>query len=174
MSLYGFDRLREQLEEHIDSEWEWQVEEVAGTTKIEQLLLFAILTVCNYGGSEHKEVVVALTEEHEVKLLGLDNFNGIEPGLTLIVRPQAKMKGRVVDFLIHALDIHTNQWRQLVVECDGHDFHERTKEQAARDRAKDRALTLKGKDNFRFTGSEIWRDPWDCARQIFDWAVGSW
>ena len=30
--------------------------------------------------------------------------------------------------------------RQVVVECDGHDFHERTKEQAANDRERDRGL----------------------------------
>ena len=52
----------------------------------------------------------------------------------------------------------------LIVECDGHDFHERTKEQAARDRSRDR--TLQGMFKvFRFTGSEIWADPMACAAQ---------
>lgn len=171
---YGFERLREQLDEHIDSEWEWQAEEVAGDSQIEKLLLFSIITICGYGCTEHTEILIPLTEESERKLLEMDNFNGTSRGLTLIVRPQAKIGNRIVDFLIHALDLNTNEWRQLIVECDGHDYHERTKEQAARDRAKDRAVTLKGKDQFRFTGSEIWRDPWGCATQVFAWATRSW
>ena len=28
--------------------------------------------------------------------------------------------------------------KQMIVECDGHDFHERTKEQASRDKERDR------------------------------------
>ena len=59
---------------------------------------------------------------------------------------------------------------RLVVECDGHDFHERTKEQAAKDRSRDRALQQAGYTVFRFTGSEIYRAPMKCARQIFKWA----
>ena len=56
----------------------------------------------------------------------------------------------------------------LVVECDGHDFHERTKEQAARDRKRDRALTRLGLRLFRFTGSEIHKDANACSRQILE------
>ena len=32
----------------------------------------------------------------------------------------------------------------IVVECDGHDFHERTKQQAARDKKRDRFMTAQG------------------------------
>jgi very-short-patch-repair endonuclease len=58
----------------------------------------------------------------------------------------------------------------LVVECDGHDFHERTKAQAASDRARDRTLQELGFTIYRFTGSEIYRDPMKCAEQILRWA----
>lgn len=58
--------------------------------------------------------------------------------------------------------------RLLAVECDGHDFHERTKEQAARDRARDRALLGAGIPVVRFTGSEIHRDPQGCADEVCD------
>lgn len=61
-------------------------------------------------------------------------------------------------------------WRRLIVECDGHEFHERTKEQAAKDRSRDRASTLAGMEVFRFTGSELWRDPYGCAGQVIEWA----
>ena len=42
---------------------------------------------------------------------------------------------------------------QVVVECDGHNFHERTKDQASRDRTRDREMTLAGFKVMRFTGS---------------------
>jgi very-short-patch-repair endonuclease len=55
----------------------------------------------------------------------------------------------------------------LVIECDGHEFHERTKEQAQRDKARDRALQSQNLKIFRFTGSEIWCDPIACAREVY-------
>lgn len=53
--------------------------------------------------------------------------------------------------------------KRVDVECDGHDFHERTKEQARRDRSRDRALQAAGWIVCRFTGSEIHRDAAACA-----------
>ena len=55
---------------------------------------------------------------------------------------------------------------KVVVECDGHDFHERTKEQARKDRRRDRELQAKGYLVLRYTGSEVWRDPWGCVEDI--------
>lgn len=58
--------------------------------------------------------------------------------------------------------------KQLVVECDGHDFHDRTRAQASRDRERDRALQRRGLPVARFTGSDIWRDPYRCADDALD------
>lgn len=56
----------------------------------------------------------------------------------------------------------------LLVECDGHAYHERTKEQAAKDKKRDRALQDLGLQVYHFTGSEIWADPLDCAVQTIN------
>lgn len=53
----------------------------------------------------------------------------------------------------------------VAIECDGHDFHEKTKEQAERDKRRDRDLQSIGWVIARFTGSEIVRDPIEVARQ---------
>ncbi len=45
------------------------------------------------------------------------------------------------------------------IECDGHDYHERTKEQAQHDKERDRYFQASGLLVLRYTGSEIWRDP---------------
>ena len=82
---------------------------------------------------------------------------------------QEKIGKYRVDFLIKTLGGRGEAL--LVVECDGHEFHERTKEQAARDRSRDRELSLAGYTVMRFTGSEIYRDPIKCSDQIIQWMV---
>jgi hypothetical protein len=57
---------------------------------------------------------------------------------------------------------------RVVVECDGHDWHERTKQQASYDRARDRALLRIGLPTLRFTGSDIHRDANQCACEVLD------
>jgi very-short-patch-repair endonuclease len=74
-----------------------------------------------------------------------------------------------VDFLFSIISV-SGKTHRLVVECDGHDFHERTKEQAIRDRSKDRRIQELGYKIFRFTGSEIYNKSFECARQICRWA----
>lgn len=54
----------------------------------------------------------------------------------------------------------------LVIECDGHDFHEKTKEQAKRDKQRDRDCLLAGYNVMRFTGSEIYNDVEKCIQEI--------
>lgn len=53
--------------------------------------------------------------------------------------------------------------KKMVIECDGHEFHERTKEQARRDRERDRFLQSIGYLVFRYTGAEIWADVFERA-----------
>lgn len=75
-----------------------------------------------------------------------------------------------VDFLIVTRSVFGDQTEaRLVVECDGHEFHERTKEQAARDRSRDRALQASGHTVMRFTGSELYRDPMGCVLEVMHW-----
>ena len=69
-----------------------------------------------------------------------------------------------VDFLIAAMLENGNF--SLAVECDGHDFHEKTKAQVARDKQRDRSLKLAGVDIIHFTGSEIVADAKKCASEV--------
>ena len=57
---------------------------------------------------------------------------------------------------------------RIAVECDGHAFHEKTKEQAAHDKARDRFLITQGWTVMRFTGSELHADATGCAHQVFE------
>ena len=62
---------------------------------------------------------------------------------------------------------------QMVVECDGHDFHEKTKVQAQRDKKRDRDMQRAGWQVFRFTGSEIFKDISECVGEL-DVHVANW
>jgi very-short-patch-repair endonuclease len=53
----------------------------------------------------------------------------------------------------------------MLLEADGHNFHDRSKKQASRDRARDRELKKLGYEVFRYTGSDIWNDPLACATE---------
>lgn len=54
----------------------------------------------------------------------------------------------------------------IAVECDGHDFHERTKEQASNDKKRDRDLQMAGVMVFRYSGSDIFRRGRSCAAEV--------
>lgn len=59
----------------------------------------------------------------------------------------------------------------VYVEADGHDFHERTKEQARHDKQRDRFYVAKGLTLLRFTGSEIHKSPAKCAVEVLHLAA---
>lgn len=83
---------------------------------------------------------------------------------------QAEFGQYRVDFLVTFRIVHKGvvAERWTIVECDGHDYHERTKEQAERDKARDRAITSLGYPVFRFTGRELHRDPAACVEEVID------
>jgi hypothetical protein len=76
--------------------------------------------------------------------------------------PQVSIGEFRVDFLLLYLG------RYVVVECDGHDYHERTPAQAERDKRRDRYMTAMGLPVLRFTGSEINRSALKCAMEALD------
>lgn len=75
-----------------------------------------------------------------------------------------------VDFGISYYSGHTNKYSTIFVEIDGHDFHERTKEQVTHDKQRERLLVNKCDSLIRFTGSEIYKDPYGCVSQAFQLA----
>jgi very-short-patch-repair endonuclease len=56
--------------------------------------------------------------------------------------------------------------KKMIVECDGHDFHEKTKEQARHDKERDRNLQSLGYFVYRYTGSELYADVFRGAAEV--------
>lgn len=76
------------------------------------------------------------------------------------LRPQANVptvRGTyTVDFIVSVED---GRSARVAIELDGHDFHERSKEQASRDKSRERAIVSTGLPVLRFTGSEVFKNP---------------
>lgn len=99
--------------------------------------------------------------------LSSQNFIGLPSAekTAIVLDPQYLWEGYRIDFVL----VHRDTSRaMLFIECDGHEFHERTKDQAAHDRKKDRKIQEAGIPILRFTGSEIYRDPHGCAGQVMN------
>lgn len=76
------------------------------------------------------------------------------------ITPQFCIDRYRVDFLIE------HRSKKIIVECDGHDFHEKTKEQASYDKKRDRFLISKGYTVLHFTGSELHKNVNECVNEI--------
>lgn len=87
-------------------------------------------------------------------------------GASMFVQAKLRVGGRHIRRTDALIVAHQSF---LVVELDGHDFHERTKEQARRDKSRDRELQMLGCDVFRFTGSEVWKEPVRPIQEIYQW-----
>jgi very-short-patch-repair endonuclease len=168
----GFDNLVRKATENTRETLDEIFQEARGDSPIEKLFFTALQYQVWRNVSEYSRFVVVDTAEDETLSKGWQHNIDVP---SLIIRPQAQLEGWRVDFLIHAYDFARKGgpkgWRRLIVECDGHDFHERTKQQAAKDRSRDRHVQLSDYSVLRFTGSEIYKDAWGCADQVIFWAV---
>jgi very-short-patch-repair endonuclease len=75
--------------------------------------------------------------------------NGVIPGMEIFT--QHRVGRYIVDFLVRSDDVN------IVIECDGHNFHEKTKQQVEHDKKRDRYMQTKGYKILRYSGSEIYR-----------------
>lgn len=125
-----------------------------GLTPIEGLFFAAIHTVIEEDGALHF-------------------VGGLEPEVSqFAMASQVQIERFRVDYLV-SVRAPGGIIKHMVVECDGHDFHERTKEQARKDRSRDRRLQELGYLVFRFTGSELYSDPIRCALSVYEWAYAT-
>jgi hypothetical protein len=95
--------------------------------------------------------------------LGIDII-GVEPQCEI----ECGNKTYKVDFEIPVWNTNTKEGKCFVVECDGHDFHEKTKEQVQKDKERERDLIKIGRIVIRYSGSEIYKDADECAREVCD------
>lgn len=84
---------------------------------------------------------------------------------------EANGKKYIADFVFEA-DIYVNPYfvvKPLVIECDGYEFHQKTKEQVMKDNEREFNLKMAGYDVIRFSGSQIYRNPLKCAEDTYQY-----
>lgn len=90
-------------------------------------------------------------------------------GRGIHITPQARIGKYRVDFLIEQVGIGpAGVLTPIVVELDGHDFHDKDKRQRSYEKARDRALVRAGHRVLHFTGSDVVRDPFACAYEALE------
>jgi hypothetical protein len=73
---------------------------------------------------------------------------------------------QLADDVSYRLDFAVAKHR-LAIELDGHDFHERTKEQVIHRNERDRRLQLAGWTVLHYSGTELLRDPSAVVRDVY-------
>lgn len=132
-----------------------------GLAKCESPIEKIIFTSIYTNASEFFEVYVATSKE-DAEIITTDSRRDY-----VLIEPQWHWTAFRCDFRISTFRFWDNRKASVIVECDGHEFHEKTKEQAQRDKSRDRQFLLAGMSVLRFTGSEIWKNPTVCTAQIF-------
>lgn len=145
----------------LDHDFSWTIERCE--SPIEQL--FAVAMVHPETGWEFDTKVELLTPPS-----GRVEHCQAPPMAGIYMWQQIQIGPYRVDFLLDHEP--SRDLPPLIVEVDGHNWHEKTKEQAQRDKARDRFLVGRGYRLVRFTGSEIFADPVAAAHQAIAILMG--
>lgn len=81
--------------------------------------------------------------------------------------PKETISGYIPDFILYTSSIcHASV--KFAIEIDGHNFHEKTKEQASNDKKKDRTYLKNCFIPIRFTGSDVYHDAESCVKDTLE------
>ena len=131
--------------------------EVGMQSPIEHLFWIAVHALC------HANYVDVNCEAKYSKTGELELDAGI------YITTQAKIGNYSVDFVLDQIGIMPDHMTtKIVVELDGHDFHDKDKKQRAYEKSRDRFLVKKGYKVLHFTGSEVFSDPFKVAHEALD------
>lgn len=84
------------------------------------------------------------------------------------VEPQFSIDRYRVDFRIERFGNYGHSTGVVLVELDGHEFHDKDKKQRSYEKARDRYLAKSGFVVLHFTGSDVVADPYKVAHEALD------
>lgn len=99
----------------------------------------------------------------------------VEPGIE--ISPQVEIGPYRVDFVLsykgdsvlidanRCVTIPDKPFKEIIVELDGHAFHDRNARQRSYEKKRDRFLQKKGYEVFHYTGSDVISDPFGVATE---------
>jgi very-short-patch-repair endonuclease len=129
------------------------------TSPIEQVFFIACQVLCS----------AAYTDINPEPFL----MNGeMHLGKGIFIQPQAKIGKYKVDFLLKCNNhVPVEFYPDVIVELDGHLFHDKNKEQRAYEKARDRYFVQNGYKVIHYTGSEVVKDPYRVAHEALKMAA---
>ena len=98
----------------------------------------------------------------------------IEDGFRIIAIPQheTNVNNYKADFLVQLFNKNNrNNYVEVLVECDGHNYHEITKSQVKKRNERDLALKKNGYDILHFSGSQIYNNPQECVKDVYEYLL---
>ena len=106
--------------------------------------------------------------ESSIERLFLETFDAIRTKdrntmLDYYLIPQVEIGNYRVDF-----ELINHKDKKIIVECDGHEFHQKSKQQVEKDNQRERDLKKLGYEVVRFSGSEIFKDAEKCVEDLLD------
>lgn len=109
----------------------------------------------------------------ELERIGLRNIFEYNPFIDVLdIEKQKRInlgsKNYRVDFFIPVVYYFKDKkiYRNLIIECDGYEFHQKTKQQVEKDNIRSRDLQKQGYEIIRFSGTEIYHKTYKCACEI--------
>ena len=88
---------------------------------------------------------------------------------------KVEKKKYIVDFYFEQ-DQYVNRFdtdKKIIIECDGHEFHQKTKEQVKHDNEREYDLKMAGYEIIRFSGSQIYNEPFKCVEDAYNYIIKS-
>lgn len=86
---------------------------------------------------------------------------------------KANGKKYIVDFYFEE-DEYVNKFntdKKIIIECDGYEFHQKTKEQVQKDNEREYNLKMAGYEILRFSGTQIYNNPFKCAEDTYNYII---
>lgn len=128
---------------------------------IEQLFEIALVTV----------IKIVEQECDDFQINGEWRYIGIK------IYPQCEIEKYKADFALfkesHDAVDNTHDYKRVVVELDGHAFHDKDEKQRRYEKKRDRDMQKLGYKVFRYTGSEIVKDPFASAIECVSYLTNS-
>lgn len=110
--------------------------------------------------------------------VGVENINSFNPFIDVVViekQSQIVIEGKTyyADFMLPVSyykktknGFEIDFTKEFIVEVDGHEFHQKTKEQVEHDNERERALQKAGYEVIRFSGTEVYHKAYRCACDV--------
>ena len=128
---------------------------------IEQLFISAFMVLVKINYFKHEQISV--TRDTWVNY-GISVYQQHQIGKYRVDFLITHSSGEFID-LINLSTFPDNKHKKVIVELDGHEFHDKDERQRRYEKQRDRFFACRGYHVFHFTGSEVVKNPFNVAAE---------